>query len=248
MVTLAWVCVGALGLVGVLKAAEQAIAMMEDRVSAFGVAFVFVVAKVAALMAWATAAAGAVTLSTELRRHGRPGRVGLTLGGFSMGVAILANLLSVVAIWWQFSSELLATPLLNASWLLNVSQETAIPAALLALCIVTARLAGRELRALDPTVGGDIVAAHRHSSRHREEVRRSELGGCFYCLQTFPPAAIREWTDERDAMGVTALCPHCGIDSVIGDASGFPVTVEFLGRMRAHWFAGLRPIPGQPDA
>ena len=33
-----------------------------------------------------------------------------------------------------------------------------------------------------------------------------------------------------------ALCPACGIDSVLGSASGFPVTPEFLGRMNACWF------------
>lgn len=35
---------------------------------------------------------------------------------------------------------------------------------------------------------------------------------------------------------VTALCPRCGIDSVIGSPSGYPVTPEFLGRTREHWF------------
>lgn len=35
----------------------------------------------------------------------------------------------------------------------------------------------------------------------------------------------------------TALCPHCGIDALIGDASGLPVTdAAFLLEMHAHWF------------
>jgi acetone carboxylase gamma subunit len=37
-------------------------------------------------------------------------------------------------------------------------------------------------------------------------------------------------------MGTTALCPYCGIDSVIGDKSGFPITKEFLEKMYQHWF------------
>jgi hypothetical protein len=37
-------------------------------------------------------------------------------------------------------------------------------------------------------------------------------------------------------MGQTAICPRCGIDSVIGDESGYPVTREFLAAMKAHWF------------
>ncbi len=30
--------------------------------------------------------------------------------------------------------------------------------------------------------------------------------------------------------------PRCGIDSVIGSRSGFPLTPEFLAGMKQHWF------------
>lgn len=82
----------------------------------------------------------------------------------------------------------------------------------------------------------DHARAHRHSSRHRDEVMGSELCGCFYCLATFPPSEIAAWTDEWEGVGQTAICPRCGIDSVIGSASSYPVTAEFLGVMRDHWF------------
>jgi hypothetical protein len=51
-------------------------------------------------------------------------------------------------------------------------------------------------------------------------------------LAIFPPSAICDWTDEDE----TALCPECGIDSVIGDASGYAVNKEMLARMEKHWF------------
>jgi hypothetical protein len=51
---------------------------------------------------------------------------------------------------------------------------------------------------------------------------------------------IEEWTDAAD----TALCPHCGIDAVIGDASGFPITKEFLSEMCQAWF-GYLPEEGK---
>jgi hypothetical protein len=81
--------------------------------------------------------------------------------------------------------------------------------------------------------GEDLDRAYRHTSRHRTELTASELCGCFYCLETFPPTAIVRWLSEGDG---TALCPKCTIDSVIGDASGFPITHEFLKRMNARWF------------
>ena len=81
----------------------------------------------------------------------------------------------------------------------------------------------------------DVVRAHLHSSAHHAEVRASERCGCFYCLAAFAPDEIDRWITEADGRR-TALCPACGIDSVLGSASGFPVTPEFLGRMNACWF------------
>jgi len=52
----------------------------------------------------------------------------------------------------------------------------------------------------------------------------------------FPPAAIEEWIDEVDGVGTTAICPRCGIDSVIGSSAGFPMTRDFLTTMRLYWF------------
>jgi hypothetical protein len=82
----------------------------------------------------------------------------------------------------------------------------------------------------------DYIQAHKHSIRHRAEILASEICGCFYCLATFPPEDIDIWVDEENAVGQTAICTECGIDSVIGSASGFPITREFLARMKAHWF------------
>ncbi len=82
----------------------------------------------------------------------------------------------------------------------------------------------------------DHIRAHRHATYHREELLASEHCGCFYCLSTFPPTAIEAWTDEWEGLGQTALCPVCGIDSVIGSESGYPITEEFLQRMKAYWF------------
>jgi hypothetical protein len=82
----------------------------------------------------------------------------------------------------------------------------------------------------------DYVRAHKHSIWHREQLAQSDRCGCFYCLSIFGPDEIEEWVDEQDGAGTTALCPKCGIDSVIGSASGFPIETAFLRSMRGHWF------------
>jgi hypothetical protein len=61
----------------------------------------------------------------------------------------------------------------------------------------------------------------------------------------FSPEKIADWVDFPESaardneldLGTTALCPYCGIDSVIGDTSGFLITREFLKQMNQHWFA-----------
>lgn len=81
--------------------------------------------------------------------------------------------------------------------------------------------------------GDSLESAHGHSSVHRDELDRSRICGCFYCCKTFAPAEIDDWVDD----GTTALCPNCGIDSVIGSASNHPVDDEmFLRAMHKRWF------------
>ena len=78
----------------------------------------------------------------------------------------------------------------------------------------------------------ELDRAHGRCSQHREEVLASERAGCFFCLATFAPTEIADWCDG----GQTALCPRCGIDSVVGSESGFPITGEFLSAMKTRWF------------
>lgn len=82
----------------------------------------------------------------------------------------------------------------------------------------------------------DVIGAHTHSIEHRDAILASERCGCFYCLAMFSPSEIVDWVDQDDGVGTTALCPRCGIDSVIGSSSGFPIDADFLRAMHAHWF------------
>ena len=78
-----------------------------------------------------------------------------------------------------------------------------------------------------------LEAAHKQSMPNRESLRKSTRFGCFFCLHVQDVSAIQEWGDN----GNTALCPNCKIDSVIGDATGLPVTDRsFLSAMHARWF------------
>ncbi len=79
----------------------------------------------------------------------------------------------------------------------------------------------------------DYIDAHRYSSNHKEQLVKDRKCGCFYCLSIFNPAEIEEWIEDVSG---TAVCPFCGIDSIISESSGYPLTEEFLGKMRSRWF------------
>lgn len=78
-----------------------------------------------------------------------------------------------------------------------------------------------------------LTEAHKHSSGHRAEIKASEVCGCFYCGNIFPPSEIDMWVNN----GTYATCPKCSIDSVLGSASGLPVANKtFLDAMHERWF------------
>jgi uncharacterized paraquat-inducible protein A len=84
----------------------------------------------------------------------------------------------------------------------------------------------------------DVEAARKHSARHRGEIAASTVCGCFYCQSIFQANEIRDWVND----GQSALCPRCGINSVIGDASGFPLSPVFLAKMNQRWFQRFQKI------
>ena len=84
----------------------------------------------------------------------------------------------------------------------------------------------------------DYIEAHKFSNNHMAQLKQDSVCGCFYCKKIFDPAEIFFWLtgdNDCDREG-TALCPYCGVDSVIGESSGFPITSEFLAQMRQYWF------------
>lgn len=93
-----------------------------------------------------------------------------------------------------------------------------------------------------------LKAAHSHTIFHRSEILRSATCTCFYCGYRFNPRACAqslEWTDTRNRHGnePTLLCPRCGIDCVIGDTSGYPVSdPAFIAEFTRYWFNGYSRI------
>ena len=75
--------------------------------------------------------------------------------------------------------------------------------------------------------------AHDCCFSNKEQIEKSEKCGCFFCGEIFSPSEITDYLPDEPP---TAECPFCYTDSVIGDASGFPITKDFLKKMRKRYF------------
>ena len=81
------------------------------------------------------------------------------------------------------------------------------------------------------------------SFENHDSVRGSAMCGCYHCCSIFPSSemTMEDWIEDRH--GMTAVCPRCHIDSVLGDATGIPIDKEALGEFRDYLFG----TPGEEE-
>jgi hypothetical protein len=77
-----------------------------------------------------------------------------------------------------------------------------------------------------------IFMAGQCSFKNRNSLQAGKLAGCYSCLKTFKSEDVKEWTDS----GETAICPHCQVDAVLSETSGFAITEPSLKAIRQFWF------------
>lgn len=84
----------------------------------------------------------------------------------------------------------------------------------------------------------DYRKAHAFSNNNKSALENPQSCGCFYCGKMFDSTEIMEWIEADNSCDYkgTAICPYCGIDAVIGESSGIPITREFLEGMNRTWF------------
>ena len=83
-------------------------------------------------------------------------------------------------------------------------------------------------------------AALGHTVSDREELSRSDMAGCVFCLHLFNPQDEELQYGGRDYEGAyigpdDALCPGCGFcGGLIGSARGYPITLEFMTELNEY--------------
>jgi hypothetical protein len=90
----------------------------------------------------------------------------------------------------------------------------------------------------------DLFNATKYAFSNQDELLGSDICGCYYCLNMFPPSEIVNWIQERKSNSIsmqTGVCPYCGIDSIIGSTSGIPICREILSTINGLFFNSQSP-------
>ncbi|MCI1245109.1 MAG: sel1 repeat family protein [Bacilli bacterium] len=66
----------------------------------------------------------------------------------------------------------------------------------------------------------ELTELAKHSKHNEIEIIKSKTCSCYFCRQSYSARDVNDWVNDKD--GVTAICPICGMDAVIGDACGIP--------------------------
>ena len=73
---------------------------------------------------------------------------------------------------------------------------------------------------------------HTYSSHNRNLVLMANRCCCFCCQRSMDSREIQHYTNN----GQTALCPKCGIDSIIPDSVGESIDQATIAEMHEYWF------------
>jgi len=70
--------------------------------------------------------------------------------------------------------------------------------------------------------------------KNKAAILEHDQCGCYFCIEVFETKDITEWADG----GETALCPKCGIDSLLPNETD----IGYLGYLCEKWFTGIASI------
>ena len=96
-----------------------------------------------------------------------------------------------------------------------------------------ANLAGAVMPNGLPAPGAPLLirAVPNFAIGNRHQLELSTEAGCFHCLAVFDSRQVTRYVEDDE----TAVCPRCGIEAVLGSASGYGLTRKELKRLRNWW-------------
>ncbi len=86
----------------------------------------------------------------------------------------------------------------------------------------------------DETINERFEMYAKHAKDNELEIVQSNLCGCYFCRHIFSAREVSDWIEDEHH--VSAVCPECGMDAVIGDHSGVPLSKDLLKEMNEYFY------------
>ncbi len=77
-----------------------------------------------------------------------------------------------------------------------------------------------------------VKDAYLHTIHNREEINASSIVYCASCRTFEHPSEIKKFIDD----GKTGICPHCGINALVGNACGLKLSNNVLNELHHMYF------------
>lgn len=77
---------------------------------------------------------------------------------------------------------------------------------------------------------------HKYCRFNRDLIEKSNKCYCFYCKSTLDAKDLLKPTVQYINGGKSAICPKCGIDSILPDAIDEKITKEIIDDMYERFF------------
>lgn len=95
--------------------------------------------------------------------------------------------------------------------------------------------------AIDPK----LIELQKHTHNNEIEILHSKTCSCIFCRQTYDARTVNDWINDEH--GMSAICPECGMDAVIGDNGGEPLDKVTLKELNLAYY-GEDYMVKHPDA
>ena len=73
---------------------------------------------------------------------------------------------------------------------------------------------------------------HNYSANNKDLILKSTICYCFHCKRQVTPSEIVRYLEIEN----TAICPYCGVDSIIPDSTEHELTSDTVDKMNKYWF------------
>lgn len=97
-------------------------------------------------------------------------------------------------------------------------------------------LLGAKIGAMEKLTKKALASIESHTKGNDAEILKSKNCSCLFCRHTYDARKVSDWID--DPKGMTAICPECGMDAVVGDASGYTFDKDTLRSINKALYGG----------